>query len=620
MNFIKNKTYLNFILYFIFYGAIIAVITSFVSYKLQFSNIEEKIAIDAKRTATQQKDEIENHIKDIERNLYSISNNPIFKSYLDKKDKKSEQLATNLFLHASMSNPNFFQLRFIDKNGKEKIRIDKDRLSNTPLIISGKNLQNKSQRYYFKESIDRAEGTYWRSNIDLNVEHNQLEKPIRPTLRVATPVYFQGIFQGITIINVDLTSLFNSIQQNTEFNVYVIDKDGYFLLHPNSKYSWSKYIKSNYKFKNDFPQYASKILDKENFISMKLNSFNIESIVQNGEQLMIVLHTNKKYIDELNQNNYILTLYLAILILIISIPLGIILSITPAKLQNQLNKLLKQNSEQLEIIDKSVITSTTNLEGKITNVSSAMCAVSGYSKEELIGASHSILKSDKMSNKIYKTLWKTIQSGMIWKGEIQNKTKDEEYFWLETAILPHYDFEHALDGYMAISTDASAKKAIEYISEHDKLTALCNRTRLDFVLDKEYYKTLRHKHPLSIILIDIDHFKSVNDIHGHLIGDSVLKELSDILQSCTRKSDIIGRWGGEEFLIICTDTEMVGAKKLAEIVRNNIQDHQFKTVGKITISSGLAQLEEADSIESMLKRADDNLYKAKESGRNCFKC
>jgi len=224
-----------------------------------------------------------------------------------------------------------------------------------------------------------------------------------------------------------------------------------------------------------------------------------------------------------------------------------------------------------------------------------------------------------MSQKVYHTLWKTITSGMVWKGEVQNKTKDDEYFWLNLTILPHYDSEHALDGYIAICSDATAKKAMEYISEHDKLTSLANRGRLDFVLEKEFFKSLRYKHPLSIILIDIDHFKKVNDTHGHLVGDSVLIEIANLLTAITRKSDTTGRWGGEEFLIICTDTELSGALTLAENLRMSIEKHDFKTIGNTTVSIGVSQLEKNDSLESMLKRCDDNLYKAKDSGRNCIK-
>lgn len=619
MNFIKNKTYINFILYFIFYGVVIAVITSIVSYKLQFSNTKDKITKDAKLTASYQIDEIKNNIQGIERNLYSIIQNPIFRKYLENQNNDTETLATELFLYTAMSNPNFFQIRYIDTLGKEKIRIDKDRFSNNPLIIRGENLQDKSKRYYFQEAVTHTEGTYWRSNIDLNMEHNKLEKPFRPTFRVATPIYHKEKLFGIVIINVDLTKLFNSIQKNTEFNLYIIDKNGYYLLHPNPKYLWSKYTKSKHTLKNDFPNKASQIVDNENYQSSYLNSFSLEKIVQNNEKLMLILKTNDNYVSQLKNNNYTLTLYLAILILFISVPLGIILSITPAKLQDKLNRLLKENTEQLEIIDKAVITSTTDLDGKITNISTAMSKVCGYSKEELINQTHSIMQSGKVKNETYQNLWETIKKEMVWTGEIQNKTKDGQYFWLDMSIIPHYNSLHILDGYIAISSNATDKKTMEYISEHDKLTSLCNRVRLDFILEKEFYKKHRYHHLLSIILIDIDHFKKINDTYGHLIGDDVLISIADILQSSSRKTDTIGRWGGEEFLIICPNTKIEGATKLAETIRTSIEKHSFETVGNVTISAGVTELEITDNIKSALKRCDDNLYKAKTSGRNCVK-
>lgn len=619
MNIIKNKTYLNFILYFIFYGVIIAVITSVVSYNLQFADIEKKINDDAKFTANEQKTKIEDHINNIELSLYSIVKNPSFLNYLERKNPQSKHLAQNIFLYSIMANENFFQLRFINTKGKEVIRIDKDRVNNSPLIISGETLQDKSQRYYFKESIKKSQGTYWRSNIDLNVEHKEIERPLRPTLRVSTSVYHQGELHGIVIINVDLTSLLKSLKDNTLFDIYIVDKDGYFLIHPNNKNSWSKYLKSNHTIKNEFPNLHNDILEQKDYASLMINTFNIEDTVQNNENLMLLLYTQNSYIDGLKNNNYTLTLYLAILILIIAIPLGIIIAINPARLQDQLNKVLKENSEQLDIIDKSVITSTTDLEGKIVNISSAMANISGYKKEELIGKKHSILKSGKMSNETYKDLWDTIKKGMVWNGEVQNKTKENNYFWLKLSILPHYDINNALDGYISIAEDATDKKAIEYISEHDKLTTLNNRARLDFVLEQEFFKSLRYSNPLSIILIDIDYFKKVNDEHGHLIGDMVLIELSNIIKKSVRKSDTAGRWGGEEFLIIATETDLNGALQLAENLRKNVDEFRFKKVNRATISIGVAELEAQDTIETILKRADDNLYKAKDSGRNCIK-
>ncbi len=117
-------------------------------------------------------------------------------------------------------------------------------------------------------------------------------------------------------------------------------------------------------------------------------------------------------------------------------------------------------------------------------------------------------------------------------------------------------------------------------------------------------------------MIDADHFKEVNDRFGHQVGDSVLVEIAELIRQGIRKTDYAGRWGGEEFLIICPETTNQGAMELAEKLRKQIEQWAFEQVGHKTCSFGVATLDKEDSIEIMLSRADKALYKAKEMGRN----
>jgi diguanylate cyclase (GGDEF)-like protein len=126
----------------------------------------------------------------------------------------------------------------------------------------------------------------------------------------------------------------------------------------------------------------------------------------------------------------------------------------------------------------------------------------------------------------------------------------------------------------------------------------------------------RHKHKLSLIIIDIDHFKEVNDNYGHQIGDLVLSQTSKIISDLVRKSDVFGRFGGEEFLLVCPHITEDEAFLLAEKLREEISRHKFDEVGYKTISLGVAQLKEGDNTQTLLKKADTALYEAKESGRN----
>ena len=154
------------------------------------------------------------------------------------------------------------------------------------------------------------------------------------------------------------------------------------------------------------------------------------------------------------------------------------------------------------------------------------------------------------------------------------------------------------------------------LANTDGLTGVYNRSKIEQILTIEVLRSRRYKHPLSIIIADIDHFKLVNDTYGHNVGDVVLTGIASMMKEHVREVDTVGRWGGEEFLIVCPETTAEGAKKLAEKLRKKIERHQFKDIGIKTVSMGVAQIEEEDWDEDMLKRADKNLYKAKRNGRN----
>lgn len=150
----------------------------------------------------------------------------------------------------------------------------------------------------------------------------------------------------------------------------------------------------------------------------------------------------------------------------------------------------------------------------------------------------------------------------------------------------------------------------------DSLTGLSNRTAMNQILHKEYSRFERHNHRFGIIMLDIDHFKSVNDNHGHDTGDEVLKKLARIFENAIRNSDFIARWGGEEFLICCTTIEEADLLPIAETIRQLVASTEFDSVGQITASLGCAAIVKGEGIGELIKRADIALYEAKNNGRN----
>jgi len=159
-------------------------------------------------------------------------------------------------------------------------------------------------------------------------------------------------------------------------------------------------------------------------------------------------------------------------------------------------------------------------------------------------------------------------------------------------------------------------KKLEIISVTDKLTGIYNRVKLDSILLYEKDIFDRFERPVSIILFDLDDFKLVNDNFGHQVGDEVLKKVSQIILEGKRQTDTFGRWGGEEFLVICHETSLAGAKKLAEKFRKDIESHGFETIESQTASFGVASFEKGDSVEKVFSKVDKKLYEAKSSGKN----
>lgn len=157
---------------------------------------------------------------------------------------------------------------------------------------------------------------------------------------------------------------------------------------------------------------------------------------------------------------------------------------------------------------------------------------------------------------------------------------------------------------------------LEQLSRVDSLTGIANRMRLDESLREEMERARRYRHGLSVVLFDIDHFKYINDTHGHQAGDKVLKALADLVQEQIRQTDVFGRWGGEEFLIVCPETRSDTAKMLAEKLRDMLYQQSFKDVGRVTASFGIASWTEGDQFKDVISRADQALYRAKAGGRN----
>jgi diguanylate cyclase (GGDEF)-like protein len=205
----------------------------------------------------------------------------------------------------------------------------------------------------------------------------------------------------------------------------------------------------------------------------------------------------------------------------------------------------------------------------------------------------------------------TVTCLAIWYGRKLSGQLQEMNNYLEQKIYERT--ESLLDTQKELLEDNSE---LTRMALTDNLTGLSNRTHMNRILRQEYSRFERHGQRFGIIMLDIDHFKNVNDKLGHDTGDRVLKKLASIIASAVRSSDFVARWGGEEFLICCTTIEEIDLLPIAETIRQLVANADFDRIGHITASLGCAAIVKGESIRELIKRADVALYEAKNNGRN----
>ncbi|MFT6986374.1 MAG: two-component system cell cycle response regulator [Psychromonas sp.] len=208
-------------------------------------------------------------------------------------------------------------------------------------------------------------------------------------------------------------------------------------------------------------------------------------------------------------------------------------------------------------------------------------------------------------------------------SDVKNLHEDgpSEVIWFEGRVQALQFKVDDEDAVLWVASNISERHALEQrllsLSETDQLTGLWNRRHFECISAQELKLARRNHYPISLLMLDIDHFKLINDTQGHGSGDAVLIEIASIITACMRESDTITRWGGEEFTVLMPYTKLNGALKSAEKLRLSIQHHCFSYGISVTISVGVAQWRlKSESVEKLLSRADEGLYIAKRNGRN----
>lgn len=280
--------------------------------------------------------------------------------------------------------------------------------------------------------------------------------------------------------------------------------------------------------------------------------------------------------------------------------------------------------------DVIMVMDSTRLEDggpRIIYVNPAFERLMGYQADEVIGQNPSLLQGEDTDMQTRQQIREAMRDGKRIRTQILNYTKQGQPLWLDINIVPIHNEDGRLAYFAAIERDLTEHKELqsrlEKLASTDSLTQLPNRHALLNLAAREFAHAKRFDRPLSLVMIDVDHFKTINDSHGHAAGDAVLEQVGQICSEALRDSDSLGRIGGEEFVLLLPDTPQQNAEQVAERMRERLAQTPIRVQDQtlhITASFGVASISPEDgSLDAILARADNAMYSAKNSGRNQVK-
>ncbi len=294
--------------------------------------------------------------------------------------------------------------------------------------------------------------------------------------------------------------------------------------------------------------------------------------------------------------------------------------------------LLRKLSKVVEQSPASIV--ITDLDGTIEYVNEAFVRNSGYDRAEALGANPRVLKSGHTPRETYRAMWDALTAGRVWSGELVNRRKDGSDYVESVIIAPVRNENDVTSNYVAVKHDITRQKEseemIRHLAYYDALTGLPNRVQFTQRLEQALSAARRGGGVGALLMLDMDHFKQLNDTRGHDVGDRFLVEIGRRLRSAVREEDTVARLGGDEFIVLAESLSPDAAQaalhaerlglKLLDSVGAPLPLDRHADLYKATVSIGIALFEGTqNSVETLLKQADLALYKAKEQGRDTLR-
>ena len=499
---------------------------------------------------------------------------------------------------------------------------------NQKIVINYDNIKNKVSD--FSNSLDYLGSVF--NGTDLTMHINRIKNFFQKKRELIEKFKSYNAISMYSLIHI--LNLSNTIKNNVDTDVHNIEKIN--PLIDNSIYDLIK-IYLNLGIDSTTIKTNLKKLQKQNNIihneriSLFLAQINdtinkityVESIKAKASK--IPLDTEISTLNEVfnTKHNNLMSYQEKILYFIFFVALSLIFILLYVYIKSiRIKQDLLAFRYAVENSDDSIVITDKNRH--ITYINDAFVKISGYTKEEVLGQDPKILQSGELEKEFYTNMNNTLNRGEKWSGEFVNKKKNGEVYYEKSSITPMIT-DGKLTGYLAIKLDVTdyikEQKKVEFLAYHDSLTTLPNRLSLKMILNKEYKNLKQNKSTLSLLFLDLDGFKTINDTLGHEIGDMVLSKIAMMIRSYVKEDNRVFRTGGDEFAILLSNKVNHSIKVATEILQifnepitvNNI-------LMRIGVSIGIANYTDDfdDDIFSLIKYADMALYQAKKNGKNRY--
>ncbi|MDD2701800.1 MAG: diguanylate cyclase [Sideroxydans sp.] len=579
---------------------------------------------------------------------------PVLLRFLGQSDR--EHLADLLWLLKQVAGETkrYDSMSYLDITGREIARINY--VDGTAVAVPRNQLGDKSALFYFRDANRLARGEIYVSPIELSTKDGKLVIPFKPIIRFAMPVFDSaGHRRGILLFSYLCEGMLRHFREGMRggeaSESILLNRDGYWLSSPRAEDEWGFMPgREARNFGRDHPEVWRTISNSESgtlrrdqgvFVYGTVYPLRMPQRASAGSQWMhatprdglaadyqwkiVSLISEGSLRQRSSRDESSLIMNYIVMGLIIAV-------ISYFSLGRKLARIAQRESEQrLRDITNTVSDGllVLDLDGRITFANPEAQSLLGYPADELLGANMCdllhVLEDGRPMPRIASNVLNVGRTGITCYGQDELFKRKDGILMPVLVSASAIIKRHSVAGIVVAFHDISERKQLERElrrrAQTDVLTGLYNRRHFYELADQELARARRYGKPLAMLMLDLDHFKKVNDTYGHHAGDAVLRKLSEVCIATLREIDVIGRYGGEEFVVLLPETDARRALEAAERLRHALSEADVALAGgemlRFTVSIGVANLVATDpDLDSLLKRADKGLYEAKKLGRN----